>query len=185
MHFSSIILHINKFSVNLSIPPNTQCPSCHQPWLYFLLLNFESSISTSIPRPQICTRLSMKYLAQTCRTKSYQSTAVGMDICWKKNEHAVYWSHYFGTLLYLQFPLHINRGCSSGPQVQQSQDFFQGECAKNVPVQSEVTFGNLFGDIGNTQPQGRMCVSLLGIGSYKYTHVLLVEALSADTTSGP
>lgn len=62
------------------IPPNTQCPSTSRPLLYFLLPNFDSSISTSIPGPPICTGWSMKYWAHTSLTKLNQSTAVAVEI---------------------------------------------------------------------------------------------------------
>ena len=67
-----------------SIPPNTQCPSCHRPRLYFLRPNLDSSISSSIPSPPITIGFCSRYWAQTSRIKLYQSTAVGSDICMER-----------------------------------------------------------------------------------------------------
>ena len=58
--------------VNLSVPPNTQCPSTYRPRLYLRRPNLLSSISSSIPGPSILTGSSTKYWAQTSWMKLYR-----------------------------------------------------------------------------------------------------------------
>ena len=102
------------FPLTLSIPPKTQCPSCQRPRLYFLLPNFDSSISTSTPGPPIMTGCLWRYSAHTSLIKLYQSTAVFCEIY--SREMSMYtWLYNVATCIYLYctIPLHVHPVLSS------------------------------------------------------------------------
>jgi hypothetical protein len=89
------------FSLSLSVPPNTQCPSCRQPQLYLLRENLHHSISTSISGPPVTTGSIVKYSAHTLHiscTDWQLSCAISTKVKGALYVHMYMFVHYYCNL---------------------------------------------------------------------------------------
>ena len=94
------------FSLSLSVPPNTQCPSCRQPQLYLLRENLHHSISTSMPGPPMTTGSIVKYSAHMSRiscTDWQLSCAISTKVKGALYVHMYMFVHYYCNLRLVLF----------------------------------------------------------------------------------